>query len=114
MNKYLKKFNEISENVGGYTELTRCLIADEFDCYYGGYYEDENYGELTAEQEEYLINIIYDYYIDTEDINLFRATKGVVDTLLGYSSFEEFKKDYEDEEKYSQIMDNISWNATSY
>ena len=58
MNKYLKKFNEISENVGGYTELTRCLIADEFDCYYGGYYEDE--------------------------------------------------------EKYSQIMDNISWNATSY
>ena len=42
MNKYLKKYNEITERVGGYMELAKCLIADEFDCYFGGYY-DENY-----------------------------------------------------------------------
>ena len=114
MNKYLKKYNEITEKVGGYMELAKCLIADEFDCYFGGYYDDDRYKELTKEQEEYLINIIYDYYIDTEDMNYFRATKGVVDTFLNYNSFEEFKKDYEDEEKYVKIMDDISWNATSY
>ena len=114
MNKYLKKYNEISEKVGGYMELAKCLIADEFDYYLGGLYEDERYKELTDKQEEYLINIIYDYYIDTEDMNYFRATKGVVDTVLDYNSFEDFKKDYEDEEKYVKIMEDISWNATSY
>ena len=121
MNKYLKEHNKIldsfkdnDDNCGNYEYLAKCMIAEEFDCYFGGYYDDDRYKELTDEQEEYLIQIIYDYYIDTEDMNYFRATKGVVDTFVNYNSFEEFKKDYENEEKYVEIMDNINWSATSY
>ena len=121
MNKYLKKYNEIldsliknDDNCASYVYMAKCYIADEFDSYFSGYYDDDRYKELTKEQEEYLINVIYDYYINTEDMDYFRATKGVVNTLLNYNSFEEFKKDFENEEKYAEIMDDISWNATSY
>ena len=121
MNKYLKEYNEIldkfidnEDKCSAYEYLAKCKVADEFDCYFNGYYDDDRYKELTAEQEEYLINVIYDYYIDTDDMSIFRATKGVIDTFLNYNSFEDFKKDYEKEETYIKIIDDISWNATSY
>lgn len=121
MNKYLKEYNKIldsfkknKDKCSEYEYLAKCLIADEFDNYFNGYYDDERYKDLTAEQEEYLINAIYDYYIGADDMSYFGATKGFVDTFLNYNSFEKFKKDYENEEKYIKIIDDVSWNATSY
>ena len=116
MNKYLKRYNELikeleKENDNGCSFLTRMLIAEEFDCYIGGYYENL---ELTEEQEEYLINVIYDYYIDTDDMNIFYATRSVVDVFVEYENFETFKKEYEDEEKYLEILDKINYLAFSH
>ena len=116
MNKYLKRYNELidelakEENDTGYSYLTCMLIAEELDCYMGGYYEDY---KLTESQEECLIEIIYDYYIDTDDTNIFKATRGVVDTLMNYETFEDFYNGFFNSvEERCKIMEDFNWNSS--
>lgn len=97
MNKYLKKFNDIitdleTENKGyGYDMLSKILIADEFNNYYG---QNANL-ILTPEQEEIMIEIIHNFYLETDgDINYFTCTNAICDTFRNYTSFEAFYDDY--------------------
>lgn len=117
MNKYLNTFNDIlaelhtkaKESNGelgnsGYEYLTRILIADELDNYYG----QGGSWTLTDKEQEELIAIIHEFYLKTDgDISLYQSTKAVCDAMESYDTFENFREMYKQE--YNEVYDNFVW-----
>lgn len=112
MNKYLTKRKELAMelekefNKRDYEIFTEMEIANELD----GLLENEEYNfELTDEQQETLIEIIYDLYMDCEnDLTIYAMTKAILKTIIDCGSYLEFNGKYETD--YSHTYDKIIWN----
>lgn len=110
MNKYLTRFNKLLDELNketdynGYEVLPKMEIADYFQ---DNFYSINNDMELTDEQEELVIDIIYDYYIDLpyDKMSEYSATNCVSYAISEYNSFEEFYKDYTD--NYEEIIEKF-------
>ena len=120
MNKYLTAYNEIVElldkkareskwynGVSGLTLLIKSQIADELNDYYGQGGE----WELTDKDQEELVDIIYDFWLETETNDYTIATHAVCDAMESYDNFENFLKMYE--EDYAEVHDNFVWCLSS-
>ena len=112
MNKYLSKRNELEKILEeefkepSYEVFSKMIIAGELS-YMLEWDEFENF-ELTDKQEEELINIIYDLYIDWEDdIGFFKPTKAVLFTMRKYGTYLNFIDEYKT--NYSKVIDNFAW-----
>lgn len=112
MNKYLAKRIELAKelekelNKRDYEIFTEMEIANELD----NLFENEEYNiELTDEQQEELIEIIYDFYMECEsDVSVYSVVKAVLQTITEFDSYLEFKGKYETD--YSNTYDKIVWN----
>lgn len=114
MNKYLAKRNEIANelekefNKRDYEIFTEMEIANELD----GLLDNDCLGfnfDLTDEQQEELIEIIYDFYMDCDsDKSIYSSTSAVLNTIKEFGSYLEFKGKYETD--YSNTYDKIVWN----
>lgn len=113
MNKYLNFHNKISElaheELGepSYEGLTKSIIASELN-----YILDwEDYGDLklSDKQQEDLISVIYDVYMDVDfDLSYYNATRAIFKILSNYDNFEDFYDYYEDD--YRSFRDDFSFN----
>ena len=116
LNKYLKSYNKIIKmlkqdyNVEyGFEVFYKIRIALEVDTIL----EEIPFGsieeiELTTEQEEKLIDIIYDIYMSTDDtLTEFECSKAVFKTIENDfgNNFVEFDANYET--KYQETFDKI-------
>lgn len=116
LNKYLKSYNKIIKmlkqdyNVEyGFEVFYKIRIALEVD----NLLEELPFGndmqlELTTEQEEKLIDIIYDIYMSTDDtLTEFECSKAVFKTIENDfgNNFVEFDANYET--KYQETFDKI-------
>lgn len=109
MNKYLNFHNKISElaheelDEPSFEGLTKSIIASELDYILDG---DLN---LSDKQQEDLISIIYDVYMDVDfDLSYYNATKAIVKILSNCDSFEDFYNYYE--EDYRGFRDDFGFN----
>lgn len=92
MNKYLKEYNKIIDILkedfkdykeSGYCNLTKCLIADEMSNILSANNKEDNF---TDDQQEHLIEIIYDYWIGfEEDIGIYTVARNVINALEHYN-----------------------------
>lgn len=119
MNRYLEKFNKIIDELDketnqdktlgntGYGLFTRVLIADELATSMQRIYEDKGW-ELTDEQQELLIEIIHNFYLDTNvECSVYRVTTAVCNTMQDYESFSEFVEEYNT--NYPKVKDRFIW-----
>lgn len=112
MNKYLAKRIELAKelekefNKHDFEIFTEMEIANEL----GNLLENEEYNlKLTDDQQETLIEIIYDFYIETDnDISVYSSVKATLKTIIEFGSYLEFKGKYETD--YSNTYDKIVWN----
>lgn len=107
MNKYLTKRIELAKelekefNKRDYEIFTKMEIANELDGLFSF--------SLTDEQQEELIEIIYDFYMECEsDVSVYSAVRAVLKTITEFDSYFEFKGKYETD--YSNTYDKIIWN----
>ena len=114
MNKYLAKRIELGKelekefNKRDYEIFTEMEIANELDGLLDNDYLDFDFN-LTDEQQEEVIEIIYDFYMEQEsDVSIYSATKAVLETITEFDSYLEFKSKYETD--YSNTYDKIVWN----
>lgn len=120
MNKYLTAYNEIidmldkkiensDEKFGGSasTLLIKSQIAEELNDYYGQGGE----WELTDKDQEELVDIIYDFWLEIETNDYTIATHAVCDAMGSYDNFENFLNMYE--EDYAEVHDNFVWCLSS-
>nr|DAT76270.1 MAG TPA: hypothetical protein [Caudoviricetes sp.] len=114
MNKYLAKRNELAKelekefNKRDYEIFTEMEIANELDGLLDNDYLEFNFN-LTTEQQEELIEIIYDFYMECEsNVSVYSAVKAVLQTITEFDSYLEFKGKYETD--YSNTYDKIVWN----
>lgn len=113
MNKYLTKRTELAKqlekefNKRDYEIFTEMEIANELD---GLLDNDLDFDfNLTDEQQEELIEIIYDVYMECEsDVSVYSIVKAVLKTITEFGSYLEFKGKYETD--YSNTYDKIVWN----
>lgn len=112
MNKYLKTYKEIENlasnklNEPSYCAITKCLIANECESILD--WDEYNNIQLTEEQQEKLIDIIYDFAIDLEEDNgTFKPTYAVTKTLAEYGNYFDFIGEYET--NFSKIYDKFIW-----
>lgn len=109
MNKYLAKRIELAKeleeefNKKDYEIFTELEIANELEGFIGN---EEFDIALTDEEQENVIEIIYDIYIDSDsDVSTYTALKAVLKTIEEFGSYLEFKGKYETE--YSKTYDKI-------
>lgn len=114
MNKYLAKRIELAKelekefNKRDYEIFTEIEIANELDGLLENNYLEFNFN-LTDEQQEELIEIIYDFYMDCDsDKSIYSSTSAVLKTIKEFGSYLEFKGKYETD--YSNTYDKIVWN----
>lgn len=112
MNKYLKtyiKLEEIAEQELGeikYEGFAKCVIANELDNILG--WEEYLKIQITDEQQEELINIVYDFLMNTEEEHsVFTTTNAVVKVLAEYENYFDFVGDYET--NFSKVYDKFIW-----
>ena len=112
MNKYLTAFYKTTKDLAKelcdreWAVLSKLEISAEMESILD-WNEFENI-KLTDKEQEDLIEIIYDIYIDSEnDLGVFVPTKAVMETLLDYGSYENFIKNYE--ENNAKVCDKIAW-----
>ena len=112
MNKYFKTYLKLEgiakQELGEikYEGMTKCLIANELDNILS--WEEYNNIQLTDEQQEELINIIYDFYMNTEeDYSIYTTTYAVVKVLAEYENYFDFVGDYET--NFSKVYDKFIW-----
>lgn len=109
MNKYLKNFtNLITEldkksNKKGHTEFYKMCIAQEFD----SCYVEKN--KLTTEQEEWLIDEIYDFYISNDYNSINSIVNAFINTILKFGDINIFQSEYDlnYSKTYDKIIENI-------
>lgn len=113
MNKYLNFHNKISELAheelgdSGFEGLTKSIIASELD--YILDWDDYADLKLSDKQQEDLISIIYDVYMDVDfDLSYYNATRAIVKMLSNCDNFEEFYNYYEDD--YHSFRDDFVYN----
>lgn len=114
MNKYLAKRIELAKelekefNKRDYEIFTEMEIANELD----NLIDNDCLGfdfDLTDEQQEDLIEIIYDFYMECEsDVSVYSVVRAVLQTITEFGSYLEFKGKYET--NYSNTKDKIIWN----
>ena len=109
MNKYLKKFNEVIDQFnkelngsinGGYALFNKLIIANEFDCCWTE--------ELTDEQEEWLIEEVYDFYISNDYNSISSIVNAYIRTIAeldGITNLVALEKD-----NPAELRDKIIWN----
>lgn len=114
MNKYLAKRTELANelekefNKRDYEIFTEMEIANELDGLLNNDYLDFDFN-LTDEQQEGLIEIIYDFYMGCDsDESIYNTTKAVLKTITEFGSYLKFKGEYET--NYSNTYDKIVWN----
>lgn len=112
MNKYLAKRIELAKeleeefNKRDYEIFTELEIANELEGFIGN---EEFDIALTDEEQENVIEIIYDIYIDSDsDKSIYSSTSAVLNTVKEFGSYLEFKGKYETD--YSNTYDKIVWN----
>lgn len=114
MNKYLTMFNEITKKLeekfgySRYSVLSKLQISAEMESILG--WEEFDNVELTDKEQEELIEIIYEIYMDSEnDLGVFVPTKAVMETLLEdyKGNYKVFKDDYT--LNNSKVYDKIVW-----
>ena len=113
MNKYLTKRTELAKqlekefNKRDYEIFTEMEIANELD---GLLDNDLDFDfNSTNEQQEELIEIIYDVHMECEsDVSVYSIVKAVLKTITEFGSYLEFKGKYETD--YSNTYDKIVWN----
>lgn len=113
MNKYLKKCNELTKDLAlefkesGYAVVSKLQIAIEVENFLENY--DEFKGlKLTQEQEEKLIDIICEFYLNLEiEEGVFKPTKAIMFTILEYKSILDFFKEVET--NYDIVCSQIIW-----
>lgn len=112
MNKYLKTYiqlEDFTQNTLGeirYEGITKCLIANELDNILD--WEEYNNIQPTDEQQEELINIIYDFCMNTEeDYSIYTTTYAVVKVLAEYENYFDFVGDYET--NFSKVYNKFVW-----
>lgn len=111
MNKYLKKFNEVIEILNketdsqnqnaGYTLFWKLLIANELDCCWSK-------EELTEQQEEWLIECIYDFYMSVDYSSIGGITNAYINTINQLNGIETLMK--LEKENPAELRDKIIWN----
>lgn len=113
MNKYLNFHNKISElaheelDEPSFEGLTKSIIASELN--YILDWEDYADLKLSDKQQEDLISVIYDVYMDVDfDLSYYNATRAIVKILSNYDNFEDFYNYYED--NYYSFRDDFSFN----
>lgn len=111
MNKYLETQNDIAKilkskfDMPSYEIFAKMNISTELEFIL----ENDNMPQLDDLQQEKLIDIIYDFYIDSDyDCSIYKITKSFVITLQKYGSFECFKQKYYDD--YLSVCDDIVFN----
>ena len=114
MNKYLAKRIELGKelekefNKRDYEIFTEMEIANELDNLIDNDYLDFDFN-LTDEQQEELIEIIYDFYMECENaVSIYLAVKAVLKTITEFGSYLEFKGKYETD--YLHTYNKIVWN----
>lgn len=114
MNKYLAKRIELAKelekefNKHDFEIFTEMEIANELDGLLNNDCLSFNF-DLTDEQQEELIEIIYDFYMDCDsDKSIYSSTSAVLNTIKEFGSYLEFKGKYETD--YSNTYDKIVWN----
>lgn len=114
MNKYLTAFNETTKklakelNESEWAVLSKLQISAEMESILG--WEEFENVELTDKEQEELIEIIYEIYMDSEnDLGVFAPTKAVMETLLKdyKGNYKVFKDDYT--LNNSKVYDKIVW-----
>lgn len=111
MNKYLKTFNKIidilknEENTelesSGYSLLWKTLIANELDCCWS---EEE----LTAEQEEWLIESIYEFYMSVDYSSIGGITNAYIRTINNLGGIKNLME--LENNNPAELRDKIIWN----
>lgn len=112
MNKYLTAFNETTKklakelNESEWAVLSKLQISAEIDNMLG--WKDFENVELTDKEQEDLVKIIYDIYIEN-DLGVFVPTKAVMETLLNdyQGKFDKLNDSYQ--KNYSKLNDQICW-----
>lgn len=113
MNKYLNFHNKISElahdELGEpcFEGLTKSIIASELD--YILDWDDYADLKLSDKQQEDLISIIYDVYMNVDfDLSYYNTTRAIVKMLSNCDNFEEFYNYYEGD--YLGFRDDFVYN----
>lgn len=113
MNKYLEIQNDIAKilkakfDMPSYEIFAKMNISTELKFII--ILENDNMPQLDDLQQEKLIDIIYDFYMDSDyDCSIYKITKSFVITLQKYGSFECFKQKYYDD--YLSVCDDIVFN----
>lgn len=113
MNKYLEKYNKLEKqlnsefNESGYEVFKKMETAVEVECILDNYEEFDCF-DLSSEQEEMLIKICYDVYMDSEtDVGIFNLAKAVLFTMEEYGTYENFIEKYKN--SWEEILDKICW-----
>ena len=113
MNKYLQKCNELTKQLSeefkesGYSVISKLQIAEEINNFLENWEEFKELN-LTDDQQENLINIVYDFYMNLEnDEGIFIPTKAVMFTMLEYGDYFTFVGEYET--NYSKVYDKLIW-----
>lgn len=112
MNKYLTKRNELEKilekefDESGYSVFEKMNIAVEVENVLE--WDDFKNFNITDEQQENIIDIIYDFYLSCEDnTGLFKLTKAILFTMLDYGTYFDFIGAYET--NYSKVYDKFCW-----
>lgn len=113
MNKYLAKRTELAQqlkkefNKSDYEIFTEMEIANELQNFLDNYEEYDM--QLTDEQQETLIAIIYDFYIDAySNVSIYSMTEAVLKTIKEFGSYHKFDIAYSTD--YANTYDKIVLN----
>lgn len=113
MNKYLAKRTELAQqlkkefNKSDYEIFTEMEIANELQNFLDNYKEYNM--QLTDEQQETLIAIIYDFYIDADsNVSIYSMAEAVLKTIKEFGSYHKFDIAYSTD--YANTYDKIVWN----
>ena len=114
MNKYLTAFNKTTKdlakelNDSEWAVLSKLQISAEMESILD--WDEFQNVKLTDKEQEDLIEIIYDIYMNSEnDLGVFVPTKAVMETLLNdyQGKFNRFNDSYQ--KNYSKLNDQICW-----
>lgn len=105
MNKYLDSFKKLiteldnKTNQNGCAEFYKMCIAQEFDCC-----DVQDLG-LTQENEEWLIEEMYDFYISNDFNSINAIVNAFIKTIWQFGNINIFKSEYD--LNYSKTYDKI-------
>lgn len=111
MNRYLETQNEIAKilkskfDMPSYEIFAKMNISTELEFIL----ENDDMPQLDDSQQESLIDIIYDFYIDDDyDYSIYKITKTFVLEVQKYKDFKCFEQKYYND--YLSVLDNIIFN----